>query len=137
MYIQMIVNRYRGKIEPILKGDTVTFIVKNRNGDSIFEIKVLTSDLGNMIYHDVDCEYLQSGVDIVDENKEIKSVEVFVAAGPWDKLEENIEEALLPFKSDGWVANTQDLKDPKRFIRHEEELGAYYNVRFSRYMKTA
>lgn len=132
----MTVNRYRGKIEPVLKGDTVTFIVKNRTDDSIFEIKVLISDLGDLIYHGVDCEYIPSGVDIVDENKETKSAEVFVAAGPWNKLEENIEEALLPFKSDGWIGNIQDLKDPKRFIRHEEELGAYYNVRFSRYIKT-
>ena len=127
-------------MEAVHETGKVKFIVKDHNGEPVFEIDVLNSILGDIMYDGGGaCQYTPVGIEKIGKVKETKTMEVFVSFGPWEERLEYMNKALAPFEVDGWIGRRVDLQDPRRFIKHEngkELVGAYYEVHFDRFVKT-
>lgn len=130
---------YFGEISTVRGLESVTFVLFDEGNNPIMETTVSLGNLGGLLLGDkVNCVYIPTGVDRIGKKTQSKQEEVFVPFGPWAQREVFLDEALKPFEVDGWFANRRDLQDPKRFIKHEnnkELFGAYYDVRFERFIE--
>jgi len=132
------VSVYHGEVSAVRGLESFIFVLFDEANNPIMETTVSMEKLGALLFGDrVKCVYIPTGVDRIGKKTQTKQEEVFVKFGPWEEREADVDVALAPFEVDGWFANRRDLQSPKTFIRHEngnELQGAYYDVRFERYI---
>ena len=71
--------------------------------------------------------------DNLTEEKKVE--EVFVPYGSIEDFDNLAAKALKDYEIDGWKGNFADLKNPRKFVRHQGprmERGAWYKVTFTR-----
>lgn len=130
---------YEGKLATVRGLDGVTFVVFDEKGNPIMETILKLDKLGSLLFGNTEpCLYIPTGVDRIGKKIESKQQEIFLPLGQWEQREADIDAAVAPFEVDGWFANKRDLQNPRRFVRHEntaELVGAYYDVRFERFIE--
>jgi hypothetical protein len=130
---------YEGELRTVRGLESVTFVVFDEKNNPIMETTVKLENLGALLFGaSVKCLYIPTGVDRIGKKTETKQEEIFVPFGPWEQREVDVDTALASFEVDGWFANRRDLQDPRRFVKHEnnaELLGAFYDVRFERFIE--
>ena len=132
-------KEYKGVARLGVKDDSFAVTLSDVEGTDVMTICLGGDEMMRLLTGSiVACSFVPFfGAKKVGKKREKATQEVFIPFGPFEEYEQYVESALKSFEVEGWIAHREDLKDPRCFVRYQGpkmEPGAWYNVRFERYV---